>query len=265
MKALIINQDIQTQRMSFQKEQLTSLNIDFQRIPACSIQCSNDNIFQKHFNTWQRPLSLSEISCFFSHKNAWEKVLNSGQVMLILEDDAWLDESIPDVLKQLADLEQVDYITLEVSRANRKKLVSKNPKVIISGKKLLRLFQGRSGAAGYILWPSGAKKLLDHCADGNIGIVDKFMNSCYSMNSFQLEPCLVIQLDQCSFHGITPPLEVKSTISSNSLEKPAIIQQVRYKFRRLAGELKVGLNLLLHSYNTEHRNIVLSDNFKKRV
>ena len=97
MKTLVINQDSQTKRMAFQIRQLTSLGVDFQRVPSYPISGKRDTTFQKHFDTWQRPLTVSEVSCFLSHKTAWEMVLSSNQPMLILEDDAWLDTDIVNV------------------------------------------------------------------------------------------------------------------------------------------------------------------------
>ncbi len=48
---------------------------------------------------------------------------------------------------------------------------------------LFRLYQGRSGA--YVLWPSGAKKLLEKVEQGNVGLADKFINADYSLQAFK--------------------------------------------------------------------------------
>ncbi len=262
MKTLVINQDSQTQRMAFQENQLTSLEIEFQRVPSYVLAGTDDPVYKKHFDTWQRPLSVTEVSCFLSHKNAWEIVSSSDQPMLILEDDAWLDIKTRGVLKELSDMNGIDYITLEVTGSNGKKLVSKKPEKIIFGTKLLRLYQGRSGAGGYILWPSGAKKLLRLTSNNQIGLADKFICSCYELNAYQIEPGLIIQLDQCVYHGITPPLQVTTTITTRTEQKLKFTHKVRYKLRRIVGEAKVGINLLIHQFNTERRHIILSDNFK---
>lgn len=263
MKTLVINQESQTQRMAFQKKQLDSLGMDFQRVLSYKLTGPDDVTYKKYFDTWQRPLTVSEVSCFLSHKSAWETVLSADCPMLILEDDAWLDKGIVSVLKQLNNMEGIDYATLEISRLNRKKLVATQPQYTFLEKNLFRLYQGRSGAAGYILWPSGAKKLLNLTTKNKIGIADKFINSCYSLDAYQVEPGLVIQLDQCAFHDIDPPLQVESTIATKTEYKPKVIQQIRYKFRRIIGEAKVGLNILKYSLNTKRRHIELSENFKK--
>lgn len=262
MKALVINQDSQTRRMAFQEKQLASLGLDFQRIPSYVLSGTDDEVYIKYFNTWQRPLTVSEVSCFLSHMSAWEIISSSNQPMLILEDDAWLDTNTGNVLKELSRLSNIDYVTLEVTGSNRKKLVSKQPEKRIAKTNLLRLYQGRSGAGGYVLWPSGAKKLLAKASNDKIGLADKFICSCYSLSAYQIEPGLIIQLDQCVYHGITPPLEVTTTITTKTPHKLKLSHKVRYKLRRLIGEVNIGINLLLHFFNTERRKIVLSDNFK---
>ena len=264
MKALVINQDNQTIRMDFQVKQLTELGLTFQRIPAYSISGDTDKTFLKLFNNWQRPLSPSEVSCFLSHKTAWEIVASSESPMLILEDDAWLDTNISKVLNTLSDMDGIEYVTFEVTGSKRKKLIAKQPVKQIEGSNLLRLYQGRSGAGGYALWPEGAKKLLDQAQNSKIGLADKFICSCYSVRGYQVEPALVIQLDQCKFYGINPPIEVKTTINARPESRPNLIPRVRYRTRRFIGEIRVGINLLRHSFGTERRQIALSNNFKKR-
>ena len=264
MKALVINQDNQTIRMDFQEKQLTELGLTLQRVPAYSISGDTDKTFLKLFDKWQRQLSPSEVSCFLSHKTAWEIVASSESPMLILEDDAWLDTNIDKVLNALSDMDDVDYVTFEVTGSKRKKLIAKQPVKKIDRSNLLRLYQGRSGAGGYVLWPEGAIKLLDQVRNGKVGLADKFICSCYSLRSYQVEPALVIQLDQCKFYGITPPIEVKTTINARPESRPSLIPHIRYRVRRLIGEIKVGINLLRHSFGTERRQIALSNNFKKR-
>ena len=250
--------------MAFQAEQLQTLGIDLQRVPSVVVDGTSDPVYKKLYNTWQRPMTVAEVSCFLSHKSAWETILSSNEPMLILEDDAWLDENITDVLDELSKTTNIDYATLELVRKNRKKLIAKQADNTFSSASLYRLYQGRSGAAGYVLWPSGAKKLLDKAAKGKVGIADKFINACLSLEAYQIEPALIIQLEQCAFHGVAPPLEVPSTITTKTGVKPALADKVRYKTRRIIGEAKVGLNLCLHTRHADRRPIKLSDNFKNR-
>jgi len=263
MKALVINLDSATERLAFQTAQLQALNIDFQRLPAYKIEDNQDQIYQKYYNTWQRPLSVSEVSCFFSHKSAWDIVVAENQPMLILEDDAWLTDSVHCILEKINDASDIEYVTLEVTGSNSRKLLATIPSQEICESKLHRLFQGRSGAGGYILWPEGAKKLLAKFNKGKIGLADKFINACYSIKAYQIEPAVIIQLDQCHFHDIKPPLEVKTSISTKANITSNPLEQIRYRSRRILGEIKVGLNLIKHKKESVRRKIVLSNKFNQ--
>ena len=125
MKALVINLDGSLERMAFQRNQLNKLNIDFTRLSAVLMTNDRDKIYQKHYANWERPLSLSEVACFFSHKKAWETVIKENQPKLILEDDAYLSDNVPCVLEELEKLYNVDYVTMEVTGTKKKKTIAK--------------------------------------------------------------------------------------------------------------------------------------------
>jgi len=261
MKAIVINLDSATERMAFQEQQLKSLNIDFERLPAFRIENEKDSFFLKFFNTWQRPLSVSEVSCFFSHKKAWDRIIKEDKPMLVLEDDALLTKITVCILQELYIQKNIDYVTLE-ERKNRKKLLAKSSKSQFCDVSLIRLYQGRSGAAGYVLWPSGAKKLLKQMNKKGIGIADKFINENYSLKAYQIEPANIIQLDQCHLHGIEQPIEVNTSIKPRSTSTKDK-KKWRFQLKRIMGELKVGLNQIFHIHNANRRTIKISDHFEK--
>jgi len=262
MKAIVINLDSAIERMAFQTKQLKSLGIDFQRLPAYQIDNAENKTYQAHYNSWQRPMSISEVSCFFSHKRAWNMVIEENQPMLILEDDAWLADNVSSVLEKLVELQNIDYVTLEVTGSNSRKLIAKESRDSFYGINLMRLYQGRSGAGAYVLWPNGARKLIAKTIKGNIGLADKFINSNYSLLSYQIEPAIVIQLDQCHFYNIVPPLETKTSINTKADASLELIESIHYKIKRTVGEIKVGLNLLRHKHHAMRRRIALSAYFK---
>ena len=262
MKALVINLDKETKRLEFQAEQLNILNIDFQRVPAFKITDENYNIFTKYSKSWQRPLSISEVSCFLSHTKAWEIILSENKPMLVLEDDAWLTNNVPCILQNISKYKDIDYVTLEITSANRKKLVEKKATNSFCDVNLYRLYQGRSGAGGYILWPTGAKKLLTEFKKGKIGLADKFINAQYSLRAYQIEPACIIQLDQCNYFGILPPLEVKTTITNKITSTQTVLSRLLFRKRRIVGEMKIGINFLKNYTHSTRRRISLSPYFK---
>jgi len=257
MKALVINLESATERMTFQIQQLNSLKIPFQRLAAYEIDNVHNIIYQRNYKTWQRPMSISEVSCFFSHKNAWDLIIKENQAMLILEDDALLSQNLPNILEEISILKNIDYINLE-ERKKRKKLLANSSIQEFCNSNLIRLYQGRSGAAAYILWPSGAKKLLQQMNNKGIGIADKFINENYLLNAYQLEPAPVIQLDQCKLYGLESPFDVNSSINKKTSDNNF---QWHFKIRRIIGQLKIGINYLRHFHHATRRKVEISNQF----
>ena len=169
MQIFVINLPGATERTKLQKDQLTKLNLKFEIITAMTVEDISKDTYKKHFFDWQRPLRKTEVACYFSHKSAWNRVIKSKEPALILEDDAILSRFLPKLLDNLNSIQNTDLINLE--NRSRKKFVSRSYKDIACQSKLLRLYQDRTGAAGYILWPSGAKKLIQFEINKGIGSV----------------------------------------------------------------------------------------------
>ena len=158
MQIFVINLASAKERSRLQKEQLNKLDLKYDIINALSIDDISKETYKKHYFDWQRPLRKTEVACYFSHKSAWNKVINSKKPALILEDDVILSKSLPELLENLNVIKNIDLVNLE--NRSRKKFVSRSYMKIECNSKLLRLYQDRTGAAGYILWPSGANKLI---------------------------------------------------------------------------------------------------------
>lgn len=265
MKTLVINLDLEKDRMNFQRKQLGNLGVEFERLSAVRIESKDELSYQTLSQTWERPLRISEVSCFLSHKRAWSKVIDYQQPMLILEDDAYLASNISCVLQELERLGDLDYVCLEVRGEKQKKLVAQKVRKFFCESSLFRLYQGRSGAAAYVLWPSGAKILMEGTGKGSkAGLADKFINATYLLRAYQLEPAIAIQLDQCHFHQISPPIDVSSSISSISVPKERnVLRYFIFKGRRVLGELKILFNYLKYRKVAIKREVQLSRRFSQ--
>ena len=256
MKALVINLTKSTDRMEFQTKQLNSLGIEFKRLSATSIDSLEEGIYQRYYSTWERPLRESEVACFLSHKNAWEEVINNQAPMLILEDDAYLSQTTTCVLDELATLHDIDYVTLEAR--GRKKIVAKRPSYALCESSLIRLYQDRTGAAGYVLWPSGAKKLIERFQKGKMALADAFISSTYTLQAYQVEPATIIQLDQCDAYGITPPLNTESAISSEAKPLTTATRHRSYRVKRIIGQLRMGGNMISVLHKSVRKTLSLN-------
>lgn len=233
MNIYIISLSSAIKRRQFQQAQFEDLQLGYKFLDAVSVDNIDDTIYHKHYNDWQRPMKKTEMACYFSHRNAWLEVIESQQPALILEDDALLSKNINQLLNDIENItDNMDMINLEIR--NRKKHISKSGKKLDDNFSLYRLYLDKTGAAGYILWPSGAKKLLIHEEENGIAIADAHIKDCYSLKAYQVEPAPIIQLDQCKNYNIKNNYEEesKSTVSTKNNYKGGILFRLnRFKFQ----------------------------------
>ncbi len=241
MDILVINLPNAKERRDFQQNQLSKLGLEFEFLDATSIHDLDEATYKQHYHNWQRPLKKTEVACYYSHRRAWDKIIQSNRPALILEDDALLSKCVPELLKDFADKENTDLINLE-NRA-RKKFVSRSGEPIVCNSKLLRLYQDRTGAAGYILWPSGAKKLIQCEERKGIALADAHITACNNLTVYQVEPSPIIQLDHCEYYDIKNPISNNasdSSVSSRNNPKGGVFFWVR----RAYSQVKLGIRQL---------------------
>ena len=215
MQIFVINLPDAVKRRKLQKDQLTKLGLEYTILDATSAEDISKATYNKNYFDWQRPLRKTEVACYYSHRSTWDRVIRSGEPALILEDDAILSIFLPELLENLNKIKSIDLINLE--NRSRKKFVSSSHMDIECNSKLLRLYQDRTGAAGYILWPSGANKLIQLEKKSGIGLADAHITACHALKAYQVEPSPIIQLDQCEDYGISNSYThtiSKSTVSS---------------------------------------------------
>jgi glycosyl transferase family 25 len=252
MQIFVINLPSAVKRRKFQEVQLSRLGLNYEIIDATSINDVNKSTYKKHYFDWQRPLRDTEVACYYSHKSVWDKVINSNKPALILEDDALLSQFVPKLLESFDDKKGIDLINLEIR--SRKKFVSKIGEGIECDSELLKLYQDRTGAAGYILWPTGAKKLIKCEYRKGIALADAHITACNSINAYQVEPAPIIQLDQCDNYGIENSYTGEasiSTVSSHQNPKGSFYFWVK----RIYFQLKLGARQLLLIKKSERRYI----------
>lgn len=252
MQIFVINLPDAIKRRKLQKDQLTKLGLEYTILDATSVENISEATYKKHYFDWQRPLRKTEVACYFSHRSAWNRVIKSGEPALILEDDAILSIFLPELLDSLSKIKNTDLINLE--NRGRKKFVSRSHMDIECNSKLRRLYQDRTGAAGYILWPSGANKLLQFEKNSGIGLADAHITSCHTLNAYQVEPSPIIQLDQCKEYGISNTythIVSKSTVSTSDNYRVSAY----FILKRLLYQLKLALRQLFILTKSQRRYI----------
>lgn len=241
MKTLVINLDNAAERLSFQRDQLKALGVPFERIKACGPQDAGARP-AAYWNTWERPLRDAEKACFLSHANAWTMIAAGTEPVLVLEDDAILASSTTAFLATLEQAHDLDLVTLETR--GRKKLVARRQSARDKHLGIRRLYQDRTGAAAYVLWPEGARKLLRRTAR-RAGLADAVICAAYELNAFQADPALAFQADRCALYGVVSPLETRSAISPPGHSANAAPQSgpssLGFKIRRWRAQIRMGL------------------------
>ena len=135
-------------------------------------------------------------------------------------------------------------------------MLGSSDKKIAEVNSILRLYQDRSGAAAYLLWPTGAIKLLAE-ADNTAGLADAIICRAYNLHSFQIEPACAIQVDRCQAYGLVQPIKARSAVDAG---KPMERRQhtLFFRLRSIGAQLRMGLRALRHAYHSERREIQLN-------
>ena len=257
MNVLIINLAEATDRLSFQEKQMLRLGLDYEILRAVSTQHISETTHYQLSMGWERPLRRTELACFLSHHKAWQVVLKKKQPMLVLEDDALLSRYSAILLKMIEQRTDCDLATLEVR--NRQKIVGTG-QPLVEDFSLVPLYQDRTGAAAYVLWPSGAQILLDKAKTTPPGLADAFISSTYALRCLQVEPAAAIQLDQCEAYEVNNTLKTVSSISAE--KKPDLtyatpLENLRFQARRITAQYRMGMRRIQIMGKGERRFIKL--------
>lgn len=251
MKTLVINLKSAPERKRFQRYQLKKLGIDFEFMNAETADNAAKNRPEKYWRTGVRLLKDTEKACFLSHRNCWGKVIRAAEPMLILEDDALLSIKTPSLLAKIENNTEIDILNLETR--GRRILIKKNSEW---APELFRLFLNRDGAAAYILWPSGAQKMIEK-TDKEIGIADAALWTNFNLKAYQASPALALQSDRCDIYDISTPFETKSSISiiKNNHEQTQInsLEYLRFRFKRYREQMRLAKSQIINYFGTEKK------------
>lgn len=236
IRALVINLDTARTRLAFQKEQLSKIGVAWERVPAIT----GDNILTEnhgaYWDGWQRPLAATERACLCSHINCWKIVRDNDAPFIILEDDALLADDFPAVLAAAMQIKELDLLQLETR--NRAKILG--TKIASFGSLEVReLLLDRAGAAGYVLWPAGAKKLLNYVCELP-GLADSIISKPGLLRAAQVLPAQVIQSDMAYLYSVRQDLPSEISSVSSVLHR-SVRKSPRQILRRAQAQLSLAI------------------------
>jgi glycosyl transferase family 25 len=226
-------------RKVFHDEQARKFHIDIKYFDAVNGAELSEQEFEALRYTYLRPLSKGEVGCFLSHKALWEKCAALNEAIIILEDDAILSPNFMDAASQVMKLKNIDRVNLE-GYYPQKKTFGKHV-IPLRNFNLTELYQERAGAAAYVLWPSGAVKLLEHYKNkatlADVALKERFLVT------YQLEPVVAVQAMICDHYNIPHSLTLNHTTldSAGKHSDYSKAKGILLKCRRIANEIKKSL------------------------
>ena len=245
-----------SKRRSFQEKQFDFLGLDYEFFDAISSDNIAKDTFIKKSSDWERRIKPSELACYMSHSRLWEKIYEHDCPAVILEDDAYISNNLKKLLPIFSKLKGIDLLNFE--NRCRKKIVSKSHIEIKDDYKILKLFHDTTGAAGYLLWPSGARKLLNFEKKAGIALADAQIFRCKSLKTYQIEPAIVVQLDVAENYNLNKnsycSTIMKSTVSSNERLEGSL----KFKLRRFKSQLQLAFKQIKLLVFSERRYLKTS-------
>lgn len=224
-----------THRRAFQEAQAARLGFDVIWSSAIGTQDLSDHFFYQNAFQWQRALKKTEVACFMSHLRVWKRIAEGQSPTVVLEDDVILGGDWYSDIQTLATHAKAEYICLE---AWKKKTLGEAQQV--GNLTLQKLWLNSAGAAGYMLWPSGAKRLVSRYEHDGVALADAFINQTKGWSAWQLVPANVVQMNVAPDYGLKA-LPHSESLIAREIHASAIVPSrwilFRMKWRRLLGEL----------------------------
>lgn len=169
-------------------------------------ECSAKDGWVNPFNG--RPLLQNEVACLLSHAKAWEEVANQNEPMIIMEDDAVINDLWnEDVYYQIVRHKDCDFLYLQRNENEPLKVKGCPEKIV---KDIGRFFDIPSlevpsfpyNLTAYCISPKGAKILLEALDLQNVIPADDFVPSCFDiLNVLALKEDACNQLGRESWSG----------------------------------------------------------------
>ena len=159
----VINLDCAEDRMLSMDQQLSAIDVNYERIPAIKGNSLTETEINIEYSAalnkkyFRADLSLGEIGCYISHKNVWRKMVAENiEFAVILEDDMIIENNFIKLFSLAETLKKYDLIKLADNRNHQPKKITKLEQPF----ELINFTKIPNCATGYTISLAGAKKLL---------------------------------------------------------------------------------------------------------
>ncbi|KAA0971797.1 glycosyltransferase family 25 protein [Aureimonas fodinaquatilis] len=237
IRSVFINLDSAVERRAYMEEQGRKIGLPLERLPAVKADTIAPSLMQGLGQSWERPLTPSELACFLSHRAAWWQVLAENRPMLVLEDDAVLSSELPAAIAAAENLSGIDFLNFE--DFDRRRFVRRGGAMpLMPGVSLVSSARDKAGSAAYMLWPSGARKLLA-LSERRAAPADAFLHAEARLASRISEPALAAQMHVLAARGQDFGAHAASSIQAVRHKLPFSRKNLHFFRRRLMTQLRL--------------------------
>lgn len=160
-KVLVISLPKSSGRRAHARHQLGAVGVNYEFVDgvageayAAHFQAVSDRTFL--MNTGRVP-TLGELGCYASHRKAWRRCFDSGQPVVVLEDDFLLNAHFPRALKIVARyVDRYGFLRLEAEQRAEKSM--EEP---VGAYQVWRYRKAPQGAMAYAISAETAKRFLE--------------------------------------------------------------------------------------------------------
>jgi glycosyl transferase family 25 len=162
VEILVLNLDRARERRTHMSAQLTGFGLAFSFLRAVDAAAGEHRAFPQYdaagaLRARGCELTPGEIGCFASHCLAWRRCVEANRPLIVMEDDAVLDQPFRAALSLARHwIDRYGFIRLAGNEIARYRVVAE-----LDGFSLARCRRSPSGLNAYAISPGGARALMD--------------------------------------------------------------------------------------------------------
>lgn len=198
MKIMVINLDRAPERLERIRTIFDAAGVPFERMRAVD----GRQLSEAEIDRWRQGeprfylLGPGETACFLSHRQCWEIAARTGEPVVVFEDDIHLGRDAAELLGDPSWI-PADADIVKLDTALRPTMVDRDASPVGAGRRVATLRASHVGAAGYVVAPAAARRLLEQTGSFADPVDQYLFNPVSPMSAalsiHQLMPALCVQ------------------------------------------------------------------------